>query len=202
MNVLVVAPHADDAEIMCGGTIVHHIRNGDKVTFLILCSEYLNAPSSLRQAEAKESVRRLGVNELAFGGLTNGSITDTSSTVSVIDEYIKKTKANLIYTTSTKDRHQDHRNTCRAVESRARHDVNLLSCEMPSGSQNFFPTFFVDISDSIKEKINAIEAHVSQNNGHSIVTSVIETMAKFRGSQVYTEYAEAFEPIHYLIRRF
>jgi len=202
MNVLVVAPHSDDAEIMCGGTIIRHIRNGDSVTFLILCSDYLNAPSSLRLSEAKESVRRLGVNDLVFGGLKDGNITDCSDTVSLIDECIEKTSANLIYTTSNKDRHQDHRNTCRAVESAARRDIDVLSCELPSSSQNFFPTLFVDISDAIKDKMRAIEAHASQNNGHSIIISVIETMARFRGSQVYTEYAEAFEPIHYLIRRF
>ncbi|MCW3999864.1 MAG: PIG-L family deacetylase [Candidatus Bathyarchaeota archaeon] len=201
MNVLVVAPHSDDAEVMCGGTVIRHIKNGDKVTFLILCSDYLNAPSALRLAEAKESVRRLGVNDLVFGGLKDGNVTDCSNTVSLIDDCIEKSKATLIYTTSNKDRHQDHRNTCKAVESAARRDVDVLSCELPSVSQFFFPTLFVDISMSIKDKMHAIEAHTSQNNGHSLILPVIETMARFRGTQVYTEYAEAFEPIHYLIRR-
>ncbi|WP_058369821.1 PIG-L deacetylase family protein [Psychrobacter sp. ENNN9_III] len=55
-NVLVVAPHADDEVLGCGGTIAKHVRHGDNVYVAIMTNAAVGAPE-LFNSERMEFVR-------------------------------------------------------------------------------------------------------------------------------------------------
>jgi len=202
LNVFALGAHADDVEVMCGGALALHKSRGDRVVALILCSKYplqADVTSEARTMEAKEGGRRLHVDEVNFGGLTDGSVSDSVETIKLVESYMHRDKPEVIYIPSDKDRHQDHRSAARAAQSAARYARKVLSCETPSASLNFNPTFFVDISQTFETKIYALKAYQSQFNGHSVDLNTVEAFARFRGTQAGTKFAEAFEPIRYLI---
>ena len=72
-KVLVIAPHADDEVLGCGGTIHKHHRNGDEIVVAIMTNASLGAPE-LFTTESIETVRSealqaheiLGVNQTVF----------------------------------------------------------------------------------------------------------------------------------------
>src|SRR5215203_5449897 len=73
VNVLVLAPHPDDEAIGCGGTLIRHAKQGDRVTAVFLTSGELGlkhlAPDlawSIREREAQEAARVLGLADLRF----------------------------------------------------------------------------------------------------------------------------------------
>ena len=61
----------------------------------------------------------------------------------------------------------------------------------------FLPTEYVDVSDEIDLKLEMLECHVSQmkwmrEHDHIDFSAFVKTMARFRGLQCGTQYAEAF----------
>ncbi len=198
MNVLAVGAHPDDVEIMCGGTLVKHVLRGDDVYILVLCNEYLNSPAPVRQKEAMESGKRLGAKEIIFGNLKDGHVDHSIDTIRIIEEQIHRIDADTVYTTSVHDNHQDHINVAYATLSAARRHKRVLCCETPSTLQKFSPQIYVDISETFDWKIDALRAHESQI-GRSISLDAVTTISRFRGTQIFVAFAEAFEPHRYLL---
>ena len=72
-NVLVIAPHADDEILGCGGTISKHIEQGDSVYVAVMTNASIGAPELFNEEqiketreEAKRSHKYLGIKETFF----------------------------------------------------------------------------------------------------------------------------------------
>ena len=64
----------------------------------------------------------------------------------------------------------------------------------------FIPEIFIDITDDIEKKLEAMSFYVSQiKNNNSRGLRAIKALAEFRGSQNGFEFAEAFKLIRHLI---
>ena len=110
------------------------------------------------------------------------------------------------------DRHQDHKAVFDLSMTATRpkgvgKQISLVACyEVPSSTYfsapkiepNFYPNWNVDISSTIKKKINALKQYKStlSKNEFARSTKAINSLASFRGSQVGFDYAECF----YIIR--
>ena len=83
-----------------------------------------------------------------------------------------------------------------------RYTKNVLFYEGPS-TYDFNPTIFVDISDYIDRKFEALFAHNSQINKTNIeglnITQITDANAIFRGVEGRVKYAEAFIPFRFFI---
>ena len=65
---------------------------------------------------------------------------------------------------------------------------------------NFNPDFFINIDDTLKDKIKALKCYQSQiKNNPSRSIEAIEALARFRGSQNGCKYAEGFKLIRAII---
>jgi len=193
VQVLAVGAHPDDVELGCGATLLRHVARGDRVTILVLTVGQRGRIDGMsRQAEQQDAAARLGV-ELRWGGFTDGSIPDGPETITVIDEVVAATGAQILYTHATHDTHQDHRATATASVAAGRRLPTVLQFETPS-SQHFEPTIYVDVAGTIEDKLAALRSHLSQVLRQGPVDlEAIEAQARFRGFQGRLRYAEAFE---------
>ena len=63
------------------------------------------------------------------------------------------------------------------------------------------PNYYIEITKFINKKAEALRVHTTEYikfNGEKWIDSVI-SLAKYRGIQVYSEYAEAFHLMRYLL---
>jgi LmbE family N-acetylglucosaminyl deacetylase len=193
VKVLAVGAHPDDVELGCGATLLRHIARGDQVTVLVMTLGQLGLLEGMsRRDEQEEAAARLGVR-LRWGGFEDGSVPDGPEAITVIDEVIADTDAEVLYTHASLDTHQDHRATATASLAAARRLPTVLQFETPS-TQQFEPTVYVDVAGTLDEKLVALRSHLSQvlRNG-PVDLEAIEAQARFRGFQGRIRYAEAFE---------
>jgi LmbE family N-acetylglucosaminyl deacetylase len=193
VNVLAVGAHPDDVELGCGATLLRHVARGDEVTILVMTAGQRGLVEGMsRRSEQEDAASRLGVR-LLWGGFQDGSVPDGPPAITVIDEAIADTHADVLYTHAIRDTHQDHRATATASLAAGRRLSSVLQFETPS-SQGFEPTVYVDIADTLEEKLNALRSHLSQVLRQGPVDlEALEAQARFRGSQGRVRYAEAFE---------
>jgi LmbE family N-acetylglucosaminyl deacetylase len=119
-----------------------------------------------------------------------------------IETVLKKIVPDFIFVHYEDDTHQDHRALAKATVSATRYIRNVIFYEGPT-TQNFAPTLFVDIRETIDEKFAMLLAHRSQVRKTNIeglsITDVVRSTAVFRGIQGRVPYAEAFVPLRLFI---
>ena len=219
-SVLVIAAHPDDEILGCGGTIARHIKNGDKVAILIMAdgitsrgksSTYLLANElSERQQCANCANRILGVNNLTLLSYPDNRM-DEAVLLDVVKDVEKKMdqlKPSIVYTHHYGDVNVDHAIVHNAVvvACRPQPDNNvkqLLFFEIPSSTEwrppssrpLFEPNWFIDISETLDLKLQAIATYGSElrNFPHPRSLAAIEHLARWRGASVGVLAAEAFE---------
>ena len=192
MNVLVIMAHPDDCEISISGTLLKHRYNKDEI--LIVCATEGEALAKERRNETKKAAMILKA-KVIFLGLPDRKIKHEIETISRLEEVINKFNPDRIYTHSLSDTHQDHLNLGRSAVVAGRHVKQILLFVCESTTINFHPTFFVDISNHIEEKLEIVHCHktVMKLNKSYIRDDVIVGQAFYRGSQIETKYAECFE---------
>jgi LmbE family N-acetylglucosaminyl deacetylase len=201
MIILAVGAHPDDIELGAGGTIARHVIEGDSVYFLVLTyGEKGGGIKEIRKSEALESAKILNVKSVIFAEIPDTRVTDGPETISKIEEVIKEIKPDRVYTHSPKDFHQDHRNAALATFSAARRVSEILSYESPFTQPSFTPQLYVEITNTINLKIQALKKFHSQYNKVYLKIDAIKGLAKFRGHQAGVKYAEAFEVLRMIKR--
>jgi LmbE family N-acetylglucosaminyl deacetylase len=195
MKILAVGAHPDDIELGAGGTIARHVKEGDEVHFLVLTYGEKSGDKSERKQEAERSARCLRIDSVTFGGIPDTKITDGIETILAIEGMIDKINPDRIYTQCAKDRHQDHRYAALATFSAGRKTGEIFSYESPDSYPSFAPQYYVQIADTISTKIRALKNFQSQQSKRFFEVGAIRGLAKFRGYQIGSPYAEAFEVV-------
>ncbi len=219
-NIFVVAAHPDDEILGCGGTLLKHIANGDKVYILFVAEgvtgrykknekiKYLKEISKRNKMAEKVAklgkfkiVDFLGLKNLELGSYPHNYITN------LIIKYFKKYKPDIVYTHFEHDLNIDHYHTFFStfVACRPNKDFKIkkfLSFEIPSstdwGINNngrlFNPNYFVDIKKflSTKEKLLNEYKFEMREAPHSRSIKNINSISIVRGGVVGLHHAEAF----------
>ncbi len=213
-KILVVAAHADDEALGCGGTIARHVAEGDIVHAVFLA----DGISSRQGAASHELARRLAATEQArqvlgiatttFFGLPDNRL-DSLPLMDVIEPLeavIRELCPQIIYTHHYGDLNVDHRiahqavmTACRATPESSVREIHtfevMSSTEWSSvGLAPFLPNLFVDISGYLAIKLRAIDAYALEMRPvpHSRSAEHMSVLARHRGYCTGEEAAEAF----------
>ena len=203
-SVLVFGAHPDDIEIGMGGTVAKLNGMGYNVNLVVatLPNFVKTDTKEQRRMEAVMSAKVMGSNQPEFLDLSADEIVFGRKFVTLIDGIIHKRKPEAVFTQWIGDSHQDHQALTRAVISASRDLNNLFMYEttIPGGvTENAFrPQMYIDISKTIDAKKNALNCFDSQKiRCGDLWIDAIVGRSMYRGYQINTKHAEAFEAIKF-----
>tara|TARA_Y100000022_G_C13135783_1_gene322600 strand:- start:54 stop:743 length:690 start_codon:yes stop_codon:yes gene_type:complete len=196
MKILAIGAHPDDIEIFMFGFLCSCQQMGYKISTVIATDGSLggnNDDNKLienRKKESQDGLNKLGIP--LFLNLPDGSLGNESIHTTIIKNSIQKVNPDLIVTHYYKDYHSDHINLSKIVKTVAGHYTPILYCDTMMGI-NFNPTYYIDISKFMTDKIKSIYCHKSQNPERFV--KLIRLMNSYRAAQCNApegEYAEAY----------
>lgn len=159
----------------------------------------MGGEAEARKEEQARSAEIMKVGDLFWGKYKDTQLeTHLNDMISDIEAVIKKIKPDFVFVNYGDDTHQDHRMLSRATISATRYIRNVLFYETPT-TNNFSPTLFIDLKDTMDKKITALLAHKSQVERTNIeglsIVDIAKSMAVFRGIQGRVFLAEGFVPL-------
>lgn len=205
-RILVLAPHTDDGEFGCGGTISKFIREGHDVYYAAFsaCQQSVlpQFPSDILITEVKEATRILGIQPSNLILFDYDVRTFGYHRQDILDDLIRlraDIQPELIFMPTITDVHQDH-HTIAEEGMRAFKFNSILSYELPWNNFSFTTSSFVHLAEEdVKTKVNALQAYQSQAHRPYSDEDFIRSLARTRGVQIGTKYAEAFELVRWII---
>lgn len=206
-KILILAPHTDDGEFGCGATISRFIKEGKEIFYIAF-----SAPKINREGFKEDQLKIELMNACEIWGLDkkNVYILDypvrnfNSYRQKILDQIIKfrdKIKPDMVFTPSEYDVHQDHKviynESIRAFKS---DDVCILGYEMPWNNLKMRNNFFINITKKdIDKKLEVLKEYKSQMHRKYLNDEFLRGLAKVRGVQSGSEYAENFQIIKWVI---
>ena len=201
-KILVLAPHTDDAELGCGGTIARAIEEDTEVFVVTFSSGEASVPkgfpdSTLKQ-ELFQAVPKLGVspeNIILYEYPIRKLSYHRQEILEDLVKLRRQINPDLVLLPSGHDLHQDHQ-VVHIEGLRAFKDISVLGYELPWNHINFPVQIFVPLKKHhIERKWQALQSYRSQFElGRSYFSAeFIEGLAKVRGVQIKVPWAEAFE---------
>jgi len=225
-TVLVIAAHPDDEILGCGAVMAKHINDGDQLTCVILGSGVTSRSASssnhdLELMQLRESTVKahkcIGNDNLIFLDYPDNKFDSVPllDLVQDLEGVTREINPTMIYTHHWSDVNVDHRLTFDAVSAIARsmpgqtiqeirhfEIVSSTNWSLQSGSSQFHPNLFVDITDFMESKKDALICYKSEMRDfpHTRSLESIDALAAYRGSSVGTYRAEAFEVSRRIIK--
>ena len=201
-TILVFGAHPDDLEIGMGGTIAKLVGMGYQVQPVIatLPNFVKSDTKEGRKTESLLAAKVMGCKAPEFLDLSPEEMVFGRKFITLIDSIVTKYKPESVFTQWYGDSHQDHQILTKSVISACRNQNNLFMYEttIPGGitENSFRPQLFVDITQTIEIKKNALECFESQfvRCGEIWIPAIIGRCS-FRGYQINSKYAEAFEVV-------
>ncbi len=218
MTILVLAPHPDDEVLGVGGTMSKMAAAGEDVQLAIVTGlgeephPFVSIDAWERvQAECKIASKILGVSNVYFGDLPTVCL-DHQPVWKInkkIYEIIEAAAPDQLYLPFPYDLHKDHGAVAYAGVVAARPYLSLgksikrvcfyetlteTHLSAPYLDPAFQPNMFVDISEHLDRKIEAMESYRSQLQSATQPRSShgLRTLAHFRGMHVGVNAAESF----------
>ncbi|MCK9281114.1 MAG: bacillithiol biosynthesis deacetylase BshB1 [Melioribacteraceae bacterium] len=223
LDVMIFAAHPDDAELGMGGTIANLTSEGKKVGVIDLSAGELGSRGNAgtRNKEAAEATKILNLTYRENLGFADGNLRPNLEYRKIIVSLIRKYKPGIIFAPYNNDRHPDHIGVSMLIkEAMFFSGVTKYETEDDEGLQKayrpkklfyfmqtyeFPPTFIIDISNTFKQKMDAVFAFNTQfhnpnaeNEGPETFISspefikFLEARAKYFGFKIGKEYGEAF----------
>ena len=222
---MLVIPHPDDAEGGVGGTVAKWVAEGTEVVF-VLCTNGDKGTSdpemtteklgAIREKEQAAAAECLGVKEVIYLRYGDGELDDTAKFRGELVRAIRKHRPDVVFCTDpfrqTFYLHRDHRIsgqvTLDAVFPYARDflhynehiqeglETHKVGDILMWGTEH--PDTFIDITDTIDNKINALKKHASQVAGSGRdVDRFVKVNAQNQGQMANIPYAEGFKRIRF-----
>lgn len=204
---LVLAPHTDDGELGCGGTIVRLREEGVDVYYAAFstCRRSLPkgwAPDTLEK-EVRAATQRLGVSSdrlVLFDYDVRGFDRVRQGILDDIVRLRAEIEPDLVFLPCPQDMHQDH--VVVANEGiRAFKHCTVLAYELPWNNLTFSTQCFVSLTENhVARKIASIECYASQRHRPYADPTFIRGLARTRGVESGQLYAEAFQVVRFNLR--
>ena len=199
-KILILAPHTDDGELGCGGSIARFCAEGKEVYYaaFCLCSKSLpdNLPSNTLELECKKATSLLGIPSSRLILFDYEVRQLPQSRQQILEELLKlnqQINPDMVLLPAASDVHQDHQ-VIHQEGLRAFKNTTFAGYELPWNNYSFRTNFFMKLSENdVNKKIEALQSYQSQSHRNYMQPDFIRSLAKVRGVQCNSEYAEAFE---------
>jgi LmbE family N-acetylglucosaminyl deacetylase len=208
-KVLVVATHPDDETLGCGGALFKHKDSGDEIHWMIATEMEELESISQRNIEIDKVVELYDFDSVHRLKLLTTKVDEYSMSelIARISSVVKKVKPNIIYLPFKNDIHSDHKYIFDAAYSCTKsfrypfikkiymmETLSETEFSLSTKECSFIPNVFVDISDYINEKIEAMKMYEGEMGSHPFPRSErnIKALATYRGATAGCEYAESF----------
>jgi LmbE family N-acetylglucosaminyl deacetylase len=219
-TLLVLAPHPDDEILGCGGLIAKIKSLGGKVFIIIFAVGNVQqiggeSRTDTRTKEVEKVMKHMNVDgwEIIYKDDEKHLRLDVVPRKELIDivenksRYsVAETNPDIIAIPSLACQNQDHESVFHAAFTACRPRVKDGSHNAPAvlayeqvdnlwTSRSFKPNFFVDISDHLDAKLQALSLYHSQMRDEPNLRSLenVRRLSQLRGSEICVKAAEAFE---------
>ena len=177
LDILAIAPHPDDAELICGGTLAKAAREGRRTGILDLTQGEMGTRGSveLRAEEAAAAAKVLGVAVRENLGLADSAFENRPATRKALAMVLRRLRPQIVIAPAPRGRHPDHRVAAQLVRdacflagvrkidpSTEPHRPRKLLYAITYREDYVKPTFVVDISADFETKLAAIACFASQ----------------------------------------
>jgi N-acetylglucosamine malate deacetylase 1 len=177
LDALAVFSHPDDAELSVSGTLLRLKLLGYRTGVVDMTRGEMGTrgTAAMREREAAEGARLMNLDLRLNLGLPDGHVWPTEEARAALVRVLRSHKPKVLLTTHWDDPHPDHANTSRIVRDAARlatmkrydEEHKQPAVAMPAimhslFSRNTVPSFIVDVTDFVEQKMAAIRAHGSQ----------------------------------------
>jgi len=218
LDILAIMAHPDDAELLCGGTLIKSAGRGRRVGVLDLTAGEMGSSGSaaVRAREAAAAAGQMGLVQRRCAELPDSALENDNEARHVVAEHLRALRPGVVITHWKTGRHRDHR-----IASELVRDACFLSGlkKLDVAGEPFRPRklvyatafredadppdFVVDVSNQIERKLDVIELYASQFDGVSragevqpggdrgLVQQVRAQMAHY-GSLIRVRYGEPF----------
>jgi len=205
-KILVLAPHADDGEFGCGGSISRFIESGAVVYYAAfsLAEESVpdGFPKDVLSEELLNATKELGINSdnlLIYRYPVRKLSYHRQEILEDLVQINKTIQPDIVFTPSKHDVHQDH-STVTLEALRAFKFTSILGYELPWNNYFFDSTCFIHLEDRhVIAKLNSLKCYRSQIGRKYSNEEYIKGLALTRGIQVGGKYAESFNLLRWII---
>ena len=215
-RVLAIAAHPDDEVLGCGGTLALHARAGDQVTAVIACEgESLRyGPGGVGQSQhTRRAADVLGLIESRQLGFPDQRL-DTLSLLDLIqplERVVREARPNVVYCQFGSDANRDHELLFRAALVATRpleafiegvYVFDTASSTEWGYPRAFVPDTWVDISQTLEQKLSAMACYESEVRPypHPRSLDALRHRGRAWGNQCCMDAAEVFMTVRRTLR--
>ena len=216
-TLLVLAPHADDEVLGCGGTIARFAEDGCRVIIAVLTNAAIGAPELFTpdmidnvRSEALRAHEVLGVDSTLFLDLPAPQLEQYPQykVANAIAELVSEFSPQTLFVPHRGDLHKDHQAVFNAAMVAARpqngnplrqvfayETLSETDWAGPFPESAFVPNVFIMLSEGgLEKKLEAMRVFSSQLRDfpHARSIEALTALARLRGSTVGASAAEAF----------
>jgi LmbE family N-acetylglucosaminyl deacetylase len=197
---LVLAPHTDDGEFGCGGTMARLVEEGIDVRYVAFSIATRSlpegfAPDTLAR-EVREATGELGipVDNLTVHDFDVRTFPDRRQEIlELLIELWNDWQPDVVFQPSLHDIHQDHQ-TVAAEGLRAFKRTTILGYEIPWNNFDFaYQSYFALEKKHIERKAEALSKYASQQHRRYANPEYVWNLARTHGININREYAEVFQ---------
>ena len=202
---LVLAPHTDDGEFGCGGTLARLVEEGREILYVAFSAAEKSVPKEfpddVLRSEVKEATAALGIpdSHLRIGHFEVRDFPRVRQ--ELLDWMIRlrdEIRPDVVYLPSAHDIHQDHAQV-HSEGLRAFKGTTMLGYEVPWNNLVFETTAFVRLEERhVAQKIAALACYRSQAGRPYANEETIRAQARLRGTQAGCRYAETFQVMRWI----
>ena len=205
---LILAPHTDDGEFGCGGTIARMLEEGIEVHHVAFSAaeESLPAqyPRDMLRKEFAAANEALGIPESNYRALSFPVRKFPEQRQEILEEMVRlgqDIQPQAVFLPSSTDTHQDHQ-VIHAEGFRAFKKCTILGYEIPWNNLSFSTNSFVFLSERhLERKIAAMQCYSSQSHRMYANSEFLRSLARTRGVQIGCGLAEVFEAVRWVIHQ-
>lgn len=212
-NIIVISPHPDDETLGCGGTLLKEVERGNNINWLIVTSMNKEQYGEKRVAERQEEIKKVAsqyqfnsVNQLPYH-TTDLDCVPKSQLVGEISHVFNEILPNIVYVPYPSDIHSDHAAVFDAAMACTKwfrypsvekvliyETLSETDFVMNPDANGFRPNIFIDITETLDQKLNIMKLYKSEIADHPFPRSEtsIRALATLRGAAAGVEAAEGF----------